>query len=119
MPVRPETYITLGWQIISYIPTGYKIVDLFADGYNDSSIKSNTRLSRTGSAVEYPILIKSEKSKIPSDFTTYLKNTHKKTRIIVLVFNVIESAKGKVFNILRTIKIILSTENKCRCLTLS
>ena len=36
-----------------------------------------------------------------------------------LVFNVIESAKGKVFNMLRTTKIILSAENKCRCLTLS
>ena len=40
------------------------------------------------------------------------------TRMIELVFNVTESAKGKVFNMLVTTKTTLSTENKCHCLTL-
>ena len=39
--------------------------------------------------------------------------------MIKLFFNLIQSAKEKVFNMLCTTKIILSTENKCRCLTLS
>ena len=43
--VHPERYEALAWQIISYIPTGYKRVDLVAESYSDSSIKSNTRLS--------------------------------------------------------------------------
>lgn len=64
-----------GWQIISYIPTEYKSVDI----YNNISIKSISRLSRPRSALEHPVLIKSEKSKIPSDFTTFLKNSHNKT----------------------------------------
>ena len=43
--VHPERYEAVAWQIISYIPTGCKRVDLVADSYSDSSIKSNTRLS--------------------------------------------------------------------------
>ena len=110
MFVHPAIYEALAWQIISYIPPGYKRVDLVFDSYNDSSIKSNTRLSRAGSAVEHSSLIKSEKLRIPSDFTTFLKNNNNKTRIIELVFNVIDCAKGNVFNMLRATKIIFSTE---------
>lgn len=60
MSVQPETYETTTWQINSYISTGYKRVDL---AYNDSSIISNTKLSRAGFAVEQPILIKSKNIK--------------------------------------------------------
>ena len=115
MSVQPETYETTTWQINSYISTGYKRVDL---AYNDSSIISNTKLSRAGFAVEQPILIKSKKLQIPSNYTTFLKTNHNMTRMIELVFNVTESAKGKVFNMLVTTKTTLSTENKCHCLTL-
>ena len=59
MSVQPETYETTTWQINSY-----KRVDL---AYNDSSIISNTKLSRAGFAVEQPILIKSKKLQIPSN----------------------------------------------------
>ena len=58
MSAHPETYDAMVWQMISYIPAGYKRVDLIADSCNDSSIKSKTTLRRAGSAVEHTILIK-------------------------------------------------------------
>ena len=63
------------------------------------------------------IIIKSAKSKVPPQFHNFLSEGTNKTRLIELMFEVMESNKVKVLNLLRTNELFLSMENNCRLLT--
>ena len=58
-------------------------------------------------------MVKSLQSKIPRDFQGFLLNGDNKTRMMELIAEYIETHKAKVFNILRTNKILISLDNKC------
>ena len=107
------TFEDLAFKIVKSLPSGYKRVDFIADTYLENSIKSSEREKRGQSK---KILVKSCKSKLPSEFNQFLSNGENKTRMIDLIFGVIEFNKTKMMNILRTNKIVLSMENKCRSL---
>jgi hypothetical protein len=75
----PDTFEKLAWKFLSYIPKGYYRVDLVADCYFESSIKDAERSKRGTSR---KIIVKSAKSKIPSEFTHFLSCGENKTRLI-------------------------------------
>ena len=55
------------------------------------------------------VLVKSLQSKIPRDFQSF----DNKTRMMELISEYIDTHKAKMFNMLRTNKIMLSRDNKC------
>ena len=65
------------------IPPGYKRIDIVADTYRDESIKDPER-SKRGCSEE--IIVRSEKAKIPQNFTKFLQNGENKTRLIELIY---------------------------------
>ena len=77
------------------IPVGYARVNIVADSYRLVSIKDVTRLERGKSYNSEKVIIKSEKSKVPPDFNRFLSDGSNKTRMIELVFHVIEKNKAK------------------------
>ena len=83
---------------------------MVADSYRDMSIKSGTRNKRGMSS---KIIIKSEKSKIPSNFQSFLSEGANKTQLIEIMFDVIKKNKVKVFNIIRCQRLFLSIEGSC------
>ena len=114
----PTTFEELAMDILSLIPKEYTRVDLVADSYLPHSIKYAERSIR-GEEDSSKILIKSIKSKIPRDFSTFLSNGSNKTRMVELIFEFFKSIKGKALNILRTTVLILSREGACTKVTLS
>lgn len=112
----PKTFEELAFNIIKGIPQNYKRIDIVSDTYKENSIKSGERQKRGKSD---KVLVKSAKSKIPPDFNNFLSNSDNKTRMIELLFSVIESHKAKFLNMLKTNQIILSRQTFCRSLTLS
>ena len=65
------------------------------------------------------IIIKSEKSKIPLNFQSFLSESANKTRLIEIMFEVIKKNKVKVFNLIRCEKLFLSVEGSCQLVTRS
>ena len=89
---------------------GYKRLNIVADTYQEFSIKNNERENRGKSS---KVLVKSLRSKIPRDFQSFLLNGDIKTWMMELISEYIHTHKAKVFNVLRTNKIMVSLENKC------
>ena len=112
----PGTFEELAFNIIKSLPCGYKRVDIVADTYLLNSIKSSERCKRGDSE---KVLVRSCKSKIPPEFNRFLSNGENKTRMIELLFQVIENNRVKMINLLKTNKIVLSMEDSCRSFTLS
>ena len=98
------------------LPFGYKRVDLVANSYRQVSIKSVTRGERGTSK---KVILKSVKSKIPSDFKQFLGDGDNRNRMLDLIFEYVENRKAKSLNILRTSSLYLSKENGCRYITLT
>ena len=75
------------------LPVGYKRVDLVADSYRQVSIKGATRGERGTSK---KVILKSVKSKIPSDFKQFLGDGDNKNRMLYLIFEYVENHKAKI-----------------------
>ena len=109
----PDTYEDLTWKFLETLPKGYTRVDIVADTYQDKSIKATERTKR-GTSRE--IKIRSPLSKIPRDFTAFLKNGKNKTRMILLM-KVIIKDRLKTLELLACDETYFSTENDCVKLT--
>ena len=103
-------------KLISFLPKGFKRIDLVADSYLQNSIKDAERANRGQSS---RIILKSALSKIPREFSKFLSNRENKTRMIELIFETLQRKKAAVLNTLRTTKIILSREDHCQSISLS
>ena len=113
---KPDTFEDLAMKLINYVPKGVNEVHCVADSYLDNSIKSSERKSRGDNRA---VIIKSIKSKIPSDFQSILKNNDSKTRIIDLLLDYIIKHRAKVLNNLRCMQIYFSKYNCCQSISLS
>ena len=82
----PSTYEELIWRYLSNLPKGYTRVDLVTDTYRENSIKRSERKCR-GSFPK--VMIGSSKSKIPRDYSGFMKNGDNKTRLVELIAGVI------------------------------
>ena len=78
----PSTYGQLVRKLVDYLPKGYRRVDIIADTYRECSLKSNEQHSR---GVSDKVIVASASSKIPRNFTDFLKNGENKTSIIELI----------------------------------
>ena len=65
----PDTYERLAWQFLSGIPKGFSRIDLVADSHFNNSIKDDERIKRGTSK---KIIVRSMKSKLPSEFSQFL-----------------------------------------------
>ena len=74
----PVTYAELGKTLVSQLPKGYQRVDIIADTYRENSLKNNERDSR---GVFNKVIICSALSRIPRNFTEFLKNGDNKTTL--------------------------------------
>ena len=63
-------------------------------------------------------MIPSPKSKIPRDFNNFLLNSENKTNLIIMIFQVLQSNRVKVLNVLKTNELILSRDGECFQITL-
>jgi hypothetical protein len=106
----PETYEDLTWVFIKTIPTGYTRIDIVADTYPENSIKAAEHCRR-GSSRE--IIILSPQSKIPRDFCGFLQNGKNKTRMIMLMREVLMKNQQKTLEMLDCKEIFFSTLNDC------
>ena len=96
--------------------SGYTHVDIVADTYQEISIKSGER-SKTGYSDR--IIIHSAQSKIPQNFSDFLKNGENKQRLIEIMLDTVEKNRLKVLNLLHCTEMYFSIENHCSKFTLS
>ena len=68
--------------MIERLPKNYKRIDIVADTYRENSLKNNDRNLR---GISDKVMISSSSSKIPRNFTDFLKNGDNKTRLIELI----------------------------------
>ena len=78
----PDTYEELTWKFLKLLPQGYERIDIVADTYHEVSLKSAER-SQRGKASK--VNIRSAKSKIPRNFSDFLKNGENKESLIILM----------------------------------
>ena len=110
----PETYEDLTWKFLKQLPSGYSRVDIVADTYQEVSLKSAERNAR---GISSKVIISSNKSKIPRNFSDFMKNDDNKRRLICLMRDTIIANKAKALNLLRCQEIYFSTDNDCRKVT--
>ena len=103
----PETYHEYTWKLLGSLPKGYNRVDLVADTYREISIKNGERQKRGTSS---RLHINSAHSKLPRDFTNFLKNGENKTRLIDLICEVISSESVWALHLLKCNEIYFSKE---------
>ena len=104
----PETYEKLTWKLLETFPKGYNRIDIVADTYQENSIKQGERSSRgTGAR----ILMKSEQSKVPRDFNSFLQSGENKVNLINLICSVIVKNRRRALQQLRCAVIFFSKEN--------
>ena len=82
VPLVPVIYAELIKTLVSHLPKGYPRVDIIADTYLENTLRNNERGSR---GVSNNVIIRSTSSRIPRNFTEFLKNGDNKTRFIVLI----------------------------------
>ena len=82
----PERYAQLARKVLQSIPKGYERVDLVADTYRLVSMKIAERNKRGSSS---KVSIKSAKSKIPRDFSSFMQNNENKSHLTDIIFDFI------------------------------
>eukprot|EP00794_Sanderia_malayensis_P014842 gene14842-biopygen11931 len=112
----PETYEELTWKFLKSLPTGFFRVDIVADTYRPISLKAGERNKRGSSE---KIIIKSPKSKIPRNFSEFLKNGKNKQRLIELMLETVKDNRIQALNMLCCTELFFSIENQCCKFTLS
>ena len=103
----PETYRQLAWKLLGTLLKGYGPVDLVADTYQVSI--NNCELLKCGTSLR--IMINSPTSKVPGDFTKFIKCGENKTRRINFICEVISSDYKRALTLLKCNEINFSKED--------
>ena len=107
----PKTYNELALQFVKKLPKNYGRIDIVADSYKENSLKREEQEKRGQSE---KVQISSLQSKIVSDFHyRILRNSDNKQRLIDLVFEYIKLNSKDCLTVLKSKKIVLSSENEC------
>ena len=86
----PDTYERLAWWFFSGTSKGFSRIDLVADSYFKNSIKDTERIKHGTSK---KVIVRSMKSKLPSEFSQFLSCGENKNRLIELLFEVIKNER--------------------------
>ena len=78
----PETYADLANNLFETLPKGYHRIDIIADTYKKNSLKCSERDSR---GISEKVMVRSASSRIPRNFSDFLKNGENKTRLIEII----------------------------------
>ena len=103
-------------EILKAAPSRIRANRHFADTYHEVSLKSAER-SQRGKASK--VIIRSAKSKIPRNFSDFLKNGENKKRLIILMRDPIIENKVKALDVVNCGELYFSTDNDCHRITLS
>ncbi len=106
-----DTYHELTFKIISALPKGYDRIDIVADTYRENSLKDPERARR---GVPGKVIVQSSLSKIPRNFSEFLKNGENKTRLIEIIWSVIERNGIEILEQLRCSELLYSMDGICR-----
>ena len=106
----PEIYKQLAKKFLAALRRGYYRIDLVADTYRDILIKRCKCLDRGTST---RIMISSSASRIPSDFSKYMKCDGNKIRLIDLIGKVISADYKKSLKMLKWKETYFSKEDNC------
>ena len=104
----PETYEDFSWHFVGTSPKVFQRYDIVADTYRSNSIKGGERNERRSSQ---RVTIASTKSKLPQDFSTFMKNGENKTRLIEVISEVLRNNFHKVLTELKCSVIYCSQED--------
>ena len=102
------------WNFLSTLPRVFKRLDIVADTYRENSIKGGERSTR-GSSQKF--IIASCKSRLPRDFSVFMKNGKNKTWLIEILSEVLRDNFAKVLTSLRCSTMFISQEDVTYCLT--
>ena len=104
----PNIFEELIKRLLYSIPSGYSRVDLVADCYRDTSIKSAEREKRGNSA---NVIISSLQSKVPRDLPKFYSHGENKSQLIKLTFSYIKANPEACLRIFGCEEIILSGDS--------
>ena len=93
VPGLCDTYQELTFKLIDMLPVGYKRIDIVADTYRERSLNDPERPKRS---IANKVIVQSSSSKIPLNFSEFLKNGENKTRLIEIIKDVIVINKSDV-----------------------
>ncbi|KAG1650805.1 putative Dol-P-Glc:Glc(2)Man(9)GlcNAc(2)-PP-Dol alpha-1,2-glucosyltransferase [Nymphon striatum] len=110
LPGVSDTYRELTQRIVDALPTGYARVDIVADTYRKDSLKNSERIKRGHSA---KVLINSAESKIPRNFSDFLKNGENKGRMIEIIKDEMDKQKHAFLEKLKCNEIMFSVDKVC------
>ena len=105
-----DTYHELAFKLISALPNGYDRIDIVADTYREKSLKDPERARR---GVAGKVIVQSSLSKIPRNFSEFLKNGENKTRLIQLVWDVIARNRIEILEQLKCNELLYSMDGIC------
>ena len=108
------TYAELAKTLVSHLPKGYQRVDISADTYRENSLENNERDSRE---VSSKVIIHSASSRIPRNFTEYLRNGDNKTRLTELIKDELIKNSQEMLGLLSSEMIFLSLDGVCLKIT--
>ena len=89
-------------------------MDIIADAYRENSLKNNERDSR---GVSSKVIIHSASSRIPRNFTEYLRNGDNKTRLTELIKDELIKNSQEMLGLLSSEMIFLSLDGVCLKIT--
>eukprot|EP00112_Aurelia_sp_Birch-Aquarium-sp1_P005855 Seg1662.2 transcript_id=Seg1662.2/GoldUCD/mRNA.D3Y31 product="hypothetical protein" protein_id=Seg1662.2/GoldUCD/D3Y31 len=110
LPGVSDTYRDLTQRIVDALPTGYARVDIVANTYRKDSLKNSERIKRRSST---KVLINSAESKIPRNFSDFLKNGENKGRMIEIIKGEIVKQKLAFLEKLKCNEIMFSVDKVC------
>ena len=116
LPGLYNTYHDLAFKLCDMLPKGYERINIIADTYQKNSLKDPERNKRGTSA---KVMAQSAQSKIPRNFSEFLKNGENKTRFIELIKDVLIANKEDVLRTLSCQSIFLSMDKICYHITAS
>ena len=82
LPRTSDTYSELTQQVVQILPAGHPRVDIVADTCRNYAMKNSERINLGHSA---KVLIKSAKSKVPGNFSDFLKKGEDKSRMTEII----------------------------------
>ena len=89
-------------------------MNIIADTYRENSLKNNERDSR---GVSNKVIIRSASSRIPRNFTEFLKNGDNKTRLIELLKDELIKNSQEMLELLSSEMIYFSLDGMCLKIT--
>ena len=114
LPGLFDTYRDLSSSLFTMLPAGYDQIDIVSDTYRERSLKDPERVKR-GTASK--VMIQSSHSKIPRNFSEFLKNGENKTRLIEIVKDELVAKKTTVLQELKCRRINFSMDGICYGIT--